>query len=127
MNSFANSAKILFIPAHNFDSHAKSMLPLAEGLAENGHQVSFWFPTTMEESKRISTDRVKIWETKFRNSLQLANEDDEQTTKLFWSMKGMPTVSMAFLWYASFQPCYKAIQENFTDIQKLMNEKWDLP
>lgn len=33
-----NGFRILFIPAHNINSHIKSMYPLAELLADEGHE-----------------------------------------------------------------------------------------
>ena len=123
--NFANSTKILFIPMHDGESHAKSMLPLAEALASKGHQVAMWFPRVDDVASKISTKKVKIFQTKITKILK-TEKNVEINQKKIWANKGLDVAIMVLPSFLTIFQCAAALEENFSDIQQILSKNWDL-
>ncbi|KHJ46692.1 UDP-glucoronosyl and UDP-glucosyl transferase [Trichuris suis] len=114
---------ILFMPAMGIPSHVKSMIPLAENLVKNGHNVSL-VQYYEEESEKVTHDTIHFIYL-FVSGGKLIDEEQQIT---IWRRRGMNPWAFAKTAWKTSAAClrstYTEAQKEF--YQKLSTLNWDL-
>ncbi|CAA94585.3 UDP-glucuronosyltransferase [Caenorhabditis elegans] len=87
----SNCSRILFLNMFNSKSHALTMMPLAERLFDDGHDVSMY--TISANRLKIPSKKVKILESLVKgSSTDDAAPDTGGVSRIFWSYEMTPYV-----------------------------------
>ncbi|EFP04833.1 hypothetical protein CRE_30044 [Caenorhabditis remanei] len=86
----SNCSTIIFLNMFNSKSHALTMMPLAERLADDGHDVSMY--TISANRLKIPSKKVKILESlvKMTGSTDDSAPDTSGVSRIFWNYEMTP-------------------------------------
>lgn len=125
------SARILVIPMHWGASHTKSMLPLAETLAEKNHDVFIWTPLFNGVKRSWQSNTVKFRHTVIDTNDQYICDaikfGNNSATNQFWTQTIHNPLAIVLAWHYDLILCNLALEQGWnSSIKEIIEEPWDL-
>ncbi|CDW55029.1 UDPGT domain containing protein [Trichuris trichiura] len=123
MKGTAKVKNILFMPAMGAPSHVKSMIPLAENLVKDGHNISL-VQYYNEKREKVTHDSIQFIYVLI-SGMSLMSEKDEAT---IWRTKGLNRGPFFKSSWSASTACHRSRHaENHSDFyKKLSTLNWDL-
>lgn len=115
---------ILFVAMSDSDSHRRSLYPLAEALAKNGHSVTFFCEVGREDGakgKNITNHHVRL------DVDPKAYEHAEAfMNQMMWKKKNQLPLDIFFPWRLGTQMTARLLKEKPEEFKHIIDQHWDL-
>lgn len=127
---FVHCSNVLFLPMPQSQSHRRSMYPLAEALAENGHNVTIFSEICTTESPRIGKFEEKLIKVNIKDQYFMeifVYENSTTFTDIMWNKGTMMSYQhIIFRWKSASLIFQKLLDQKYSEFLNLTKRRWDL-